>query len=258
MVQIKGFVLGVLWTLTIILWWFILATKQITWPVQHVYAQQTSYVLSVIDIVTPTSTNVSYANVMIIPDTPIPIVVVEPEVIVQAIVVYDMTPTTEIIEYIPPPEIPTIETLTFVSGPIANVIGYTSESTDIDNDWDSVATPGNDNPVTRGWPQCVFPLPVPFVDWSMASQASLLDGTNSETIELPALTISSIMSRGGAYFPSEGTVVYPESMIKTKLIEIFLHGSLTLCQDSNHQPNMYGSGVQEFLDYLANNYRSNR
>lgn len=257
----KGFVIGVIWTLAVVMWWFILATDRLTWPVQHVYAQQEqpAYVLPVIDTaVTPTA---MLAGVLIIPDTQVPNVEVKPQLeIIQAVVVYDVaTPTTEeIVMYSPPPEIPTIQSLTFdPSGPFANVVGYGTPfnpSGDIDDDWDSVATPGNDNPVTQGWPYCTFPLSAPFVDWSMASEASLLDGTNSEMIELPASVISSIMSRGGGYFPTEGTVTYPESMIKPKLIEIFLHGTLTLCQNDNHQPNMSGPGVQEFLDFLATGY----
>lgn len=119
---------------------------------------------------------------------------------------------------------------------------------DIDNLWDMFATP---QAVPMGYlEQCAGQLPIPFVTWQMALEASLLDGPNSETIELPASTISNIVMRGGGFFPSEGTVILPEN----GLVSYMMTFPLNICQDVNGKPNVYGPGVQMFLNDLAQNY----
>lgn len=118
---------------------------------------------------------------------------------------------------------------------------------DIDNAWDMIATPGNLS--GNALPLCPSPLPIPFVDQSMAVEASLLDTSNSETIELQAADISRIMARGGGYFPSSGIVTRPENGL---LFELMTY-DMSICQDGNGIA-VYGVGVQIFLNDLAIKY----
>lgn len=120
---------------------------------------------------------------------------------------------------------------------------------DIDNLWDNIATPST---VNFGLEACPEILPTPFVTWQMASELSLLDGDDSETIELPASVISEVASRGGAYFPTDGIVTVPEQGLLYNMMAYF--GDMKVCQYSDGKPNVYGIGIQYFLLDLANNY----
>jgi len=107
---------------------------------------------------------------------------------------------------------------------------------DIDTAWDMIATPGRIP--GHVLPACPNPLPTPFVDQSMAVEASLLDTAESETIEIPASEIARIMARGGGYFPYCGYVIRPENGL---LSELMSYGMFT-CQDQNGIV-VYGTGV---------------
>lgn len=122
---------------------------------------------------------------------------------------------------------------------------------DIDDVWDVIATPGRLQPNT--FPECPNPLPQPFVDQSMSVEASLLDGENSESIELQASDISRIMQRGGGHFPPTGKVARPENGLLFELGMYIAGGDMKVCQDSGGVT-MYGNGVQRFLDNLKINY----
>ncbi len=205
------------------------------------------------------------AEVVILVDTPAP-VIDQPIMVVAAdtslpVNIVEVT-ETEPFEFISATATNTYEpTFTpewtaWIGTPVPDIL--TSEAyplqaaPDIDDLWDAVATP---QIVPSGSAEiCPAPLPMPFVTWEMAVEASLLDGPNSETIELPASAISNIMVRGGGTFPTIGTVIVPEEGLVSYLMEFVLRGQMFICQDINGKPNVYGPGVQEFLNSLSQNY----
>ena len=71
----------------------------------------------------------------------------------------------------------------------------------LDEAWDTAVEMGLDD----RFPLCGYPLPMPFVDWSMALEASELQTADRQytEIKITAADISRIMARGGGYFPAE-------------------------------------------------------
>ena len=210
----------------------------VTAPTQQVYTATVtpSPIPTYTETVIPTQTQ-QVALVVIVPDTAVPFI--SNEVIIEQQAVY-VEPT----QYVQNTEISTL--------PVVPTFDYNQ---DIDSAWDLYATP---NPTlqlqTLSQPQCVYPLPIPFISWDTAlgvSSNETVDGQNDyDRIIMLSSTIATYASTGGAYFPTEGTVNVSEDTVTAELKHLYFSGYLHGCYDANNNPNAYGVGVQMYLDWL--------
>jgi hypothetical protein len=122
----------------------------------------------------------------------------------------------------------------------------------LDDAWDTVVGLGMDD----RFPACVYPLPAPFITWDMALEASTLqaEGRTYTEIKMDASDIAIIVARGGLFFPSDGVVQVAEDTIPSLLTPLYYNGSIRACRDANNKLNLYGAGIQEFLNILARSY----
>mgnify|MGYP001570179946 CR=1 FL=1 len=95
-----------------------------------------------------------------------------------------------------------------------------------------------------------LPTP-PYVTWEMAYSAAgeQTSDRNHTEIKMLSSIISRIVSTGGAIFPVNGVVQVSEETVKSKLVELYMQGSLHACMENNH-PTLFGPGIQYFLDWL--------
>lgn len=119
---------------------------------------------------------------------------------------------------------------------------------DLDDLWDCAKT------IASSASDCAYPLPTPFVTWNMADRLSILqsDRHSSEEISISASIISSIASEGGGYFPQDGNIRLLENDVIWMLLG---YPNLTACKNIAGFPDVYGAGIQQFLDDLYLNYR---
>jgi hypothetical protein len=198
------------------------------------------------------------AFVEIVPDTPMPsmqyVYVVDAAPVDLQTQETIIEPTADYSQWITPlttTPITDIPLSTFAS-PVPSIIPLNPMS--LDDAWDTVIALGMDD----RFASCVYPLSAPFVTWDMAIEASELQATGRTytEIKMDASEISRIVSRGGLFFPSDGIIQVDEDLVSSLLMPLYYNGSISVCRDANNKPNLYGAGIQEFLNLLALNYRS--
>jgi hypothetical protein len=196
------------------------------------------------------------AFVEIVPDTPMP--AIQNVYVVDAAPVDLQTqetiiePTADYSQWITPlntAPITDIPLSTFAS-PAPSIIPLSPMS--LDDAWDTVIALGMDD----RFASCVFPLSAPFITWDMALEASELQasGRTYTEIKMDASEIARIVSRGGLFFPPDGIIQVDEDLVPSLLTPLYYNGSISVCRDANNKPNLYGAGIQEFLNLLAASY----
>lgn len=96
-------------------------------------------------------------------------------------------------------------------------------------------------------------LTFPYVTWEMALQA--VDAETPDRVH-PYLSImgediSQIVAPGGAVFTKTGLVRVTETSVYVALGSEYLDGNIHVCGNQDLKPILHGVGVQNFLDWLA-------
>ncbi|HTX91082.1 MAG TPA: hypothetical protein VMC09_07690 [Anaerolineales bacterium] len=103
----------------------------------------------------------------------------------------------------------------------------------------------------------VFDIPcpslaaTPFVNWDMAEELAHGEtpGRRHPFIEVDASTIARIAAQGNLTFEGSGTITKNEEDVYAELVPLLEGGSIQICGEG--KPTLYGEGLQEFLDWLA-------
>lgn len=110
------------------------------------------------------------------------------------------------------------------------------------------------NAIASQLPECVYPLPAPFVTWDMAERAANLqaDRHDSEEISIPSSAISAVMAEGFGYFPTDGNIRIPENGI---IAMLSTYQDIQSCRQADGNPSLFGPGIQIWLNDLYALYK---
>jgi hypothetical protein len=91
----------------------------------------------------------------------------------------------------------------------------------------------------------------PFVNWEMAELLAHNEaaGRRHPNIQVDAAVIAAVAAQGNMTFSGSGVITRSEDEVTVELIGLLESGSIQICGQG--KPTLYGNGLQDFLNWLA-------